>query len=361
MIKNISIILGTRPEIIKLSPIIRIFSKKKVNFFIIHTNQHYSEELDKIFFDELGLTYPKYNLKVKSNLHGEMTALMLSKIENILLRELPDLVMVQGDTNSVLAGALAASKINIPIAHVESGLRSFDKTMPEEINRIIVDHLSSYLFVPTKIQKDNLVNEGIDEKKIHVVGNTIVDAIKFTIENMCKPTLNLPQKYFLLTLHRPSNVDSREKLNEIISALNQIVLERGVPFIFPIHPRTKKMLELYKIKLNNSNIKIIQPLCFSEMLYLEKNALVVFTDSGGVQEESCVLKTKTITIRHNTERPETVFCNANILAGSSKSSIIKSFNKIYSSKNKWSNPFGNGDTASKIYQTLVDNLKCFQI
>jgi len=362
---KISIILGTRPEIIKLSPIIRILEKTSEDWHIIHTNQHYSENMDKIFFKELNLPNPKYNLNIGSGTHGEQTGKMLIKIEKVLLKENPDVIVVQGDTNTVLAGALVASKLKIDIAHVEAGLRSFDRTMPEEINRVLTDHLSSYLFAPTEIAKNNLIREGINKEKIFVVGNTIVDA---TLQNLKIAEKNIDVKdflnginngYFLLTLHRAENVDNKNRLKEIIDALFEMIEIYKKPIIFPIHPRTKKRLKefnLFERLKSNKNIEIIEPVGYLEFLMLEKNAELILTDSGGVQEEACILKVPCITLRNNTERPETVEVGANILVGSDKNRLIEAVEIMLKKDKKWENPYGDGKSGERIVKILIERM-----
>ena len=362
---KLSIILGTRPEIIKLSPIIRALEKTNVDWHIIHTNQHYSENMDKIFFKELNLPNPKYNLNIGSGTHGEQTGKMLIKIEKVLLKEKPDVVIVQGDTNTVLAGALVASKLKIDIAHVEAGLRSFDRTMPEEINRVLTDHLSSYLFAPTEIAKNNLLREGIDKEKIFVVGNTIVDAtlqnLKIAEKNIdVKDFLNgIDNNYFLLTLHRAENVDNKNRLKEIIDALFEMIEIYKKPIIFPIHPRTKNRLKefnLFERLKSNKNIEIIEPVGYLEFLMLEKNAELILTDSGGVQEEACILKVPCITLRDNTERPETVEVGANILVGSDKNKLIEAVEIMLKRDKNWINPYGDGKSGERIVKILIERM-----
>ncbi|ENN96515.1 UDP-N-acetylglucosamine 2-epimerase [Methanocaldococcus villosus KIN24-T80] len=355
----ISIILGTRPEIIKLSPIIR--ELKSEEFFIIHTNQHYSENMDKIFFQELNLPKPKYNLNIGSGTHGEQTGKMLIEIEKVLLKEKPNIVIVQGDTNTVLAGALAASKLKIKVAHVEAGLRSYDKNMPEEINRVLTDHISDYLFAPTEIAKNNLLKEGIKDN-IFVVGNTIVDA---TLQNLeiaekndhIKGFFNsvVDKDYFLLTLHRAENVDNRERLERIVNNINELSDIYDYDIIFPIHPRTKKRLiefNLFDKLKSNKKIKIIEPVGYLEFLILEKNAKLILTDSGGVQEEACILKIPCITLRDNTERPETLEVGSNILVGDNKEKLIKAVELMLNKKRDWKNPFGDGKAGKRIVRIL---------
>ena len=365
---KLSIILGTRPEIIKLSPIIRILEKTNIDWHIIHTNQHYSENMDKIFFEELNLPKPKYNLNIGSGTHGEQTGKMLIKIEKVLLKEKPNVVIVQGDTNTVLAGALVASKLKIDVAHVEAGLRSFDKNMPEEINRVLTDHISSYLFAPTEKAKDNLLNEGIEENKIFVVGNTIVDATLQNLKIAEKNTfvreffenITNMEDYFLLTLHRAENVDNEERLKNIIDGIIKVIDIFDKTIIFPIHPRTKKRLEefnlLEKLK-SNKKIKIIEPVGYLEFLMLEKNAELILTDSGGVQEEACILKIPCITLRDNTERPETVEVGANILVGDNKEKLINAVEIMLNKERDWENPFGDGKSGERIIKILHGNIE----
>lgn len=354
---KIAIVLGTRPEIIKLSPIIRLLTKKKINFFIVHTNQHFDYSMDKIFFKELNLLSPKYQINIKEKTHGSMVGKMMIEIEKIIIKEKPDLIIVQGDTNSALAGALVASKLGIKLAHIEAGLRSFDRTMPEEINRVIVDHLADYLFAPTKNQKKLLLNEGIDEKKIFVVGNTIVDA---TFQNLeiaedKVKKIDFFDKYFLLTLHRPSNVDNEDKFKKIIKNLEKISENFNIPVLFPIHPRTKINAKKFNIYFNDKYFKLIEPVGYLRMLILEKNAKIIFTDSGGIQEEACLLKTPCITLRENTERPETIEVGANFLVGDDFNKIKNAVDYFFNLKNyNWKNPFGE-DVGKKILFFLYLN------
>jgi len=353
---KISIILGTRPEIIKMSPIIRYLEKIKENFFIIHTGQHYSYEMDKSFFDTLELPTPKYNLDVGSGSHAEQTAKIMIGIEKVLFREKPEVILVQGDTNTVMAGAVTASKLHIPIGHVEAGLRSYDRLMPEEINRVIADHVSDYLFAPTKIAQENLLREGIGQSKIYITGNTIVDAVHQNLKiaqqsgNSLK-ILNLLQKnYFLVTAHRAENVDDKERLTKIIKGLCAIQKEYSIPVIFPIHPRTDKKIREFGINLER--MTIIPPQGFLEFIQLEANAKLILTDSGGVQEEACILGVPCVTLRDNTERPETIEVGANMLSGVEPDSIMRSTEKMLGAQGTWKNPFGDGTASLKIINVL---------
>ncbi|HCC84748.1 MAG TPA: UDP-N-acetylglucosamine 2-epimerase (non-hydrolyzing) [Candidatus Pacebacteria bacterium] len=351
-----AIILGTRPEIIKLSPIIRECQKNHTEFFIIHTNQHFSANMDAIFFKNLSLPQPRFNLNIKETLHGKMTAMMLIKIEEILLQEQPDWVLVQGDTNTALAGALAASKLQIRVAHVEAGLRSYDRSMPEEINRVLVDHVSSLLFCPTKNQQTILISEGINKEKVQIVGNTIVDAVQQNLRLTTNSDLigkYSKTGYVLLTLHRPSNVDNPIELQQIMESLEQLAKILTVPVLFPIHPRTGKKLKEFAIHPDSQLIKMIEPVDYLEMLALEKNALIILTDSGGIQEEACVLHTPCVTLRDNTERPETLEVGANILSGRNIAELSKNVKLMLAKTKTWRNPFGTGHSAAAIVAQLA--------
>ena len=287
---KIAIILGTRPEITKMAPLIKIYQKNRADFFLLHTGQHYSFQMDKVFFNQLQLDPPAYNLDVGSGSHGEQTGKMLIGIEKILLKEKPAIALVEGDTNSVLAGALAAAKLGIKVGHVEAGLRSYDRTMPEELNRLLADHLADYLFAPTPKAKKILLGEGINKNKVFVTGNTIVDTIFQNLELAKKgkdalSDLHLkPKDYFLVTLHRQENVDNPSRFDSILRGLSQIALDYNLPVVYPIHPRSRKMMG--EFRLTPKNLTVIEPVDFLSFLQLGSNAKLILTDSGGVQEES---------------------------------------------------------------------------
>jgi len=351
---KIGVILGTRPEFIKLAPVIAAF-KAHHDFFLCHTGQHYSYKMNEIFFKELELPEPRYHLNVVSSLHGEQTGLMLIEIEKVLIREKPNLVLVLGDTNTVLAGALAASKLHIDVGHVEAGLRSFDNSMPEEINRIIADHVSYLLFAPTSRSRQNLLDEGIDNGKIHVTGNTVVDVVqRFDSENVdlkAGDFIRNEDGFMLLTLHRQENVDMKKRLRGILQGLSSVHEFYKYPIVFPIHPRTKKKLDYFSLRLPEG-IHAIDPVGYWEFLNLEKRAALVLTDSGGVQEESCILGTPCVTLRNNTERPETVDVGANLIAGSESSDILKAVKRMMTSEKTWLQPFGDGHSGEKIVNII---------
>ena len=349
--------LGTRPEIIKFSGIIRELEKRKLAYFILHTGQHYSANLDDIFFEELSLPKPKYNLNVGSGTHAGQTAKMLMGIEEVLEKEKPKVVLVQGDTNSVLSGALTAAKLHIKVAHVEAGLRSYNMAMAEEINRIVADHISDYLFAATKGAMDNIAREGIEQSKVYLTGNTVVDAVKQNLQISSEKVdivgrLNLETKRFaLMTLHRAENTDDETRLRNAIIGIGKVHDELKMRIIFPIHPRTKKMIEQFAISIPKG-IELIEPIGYLEFLQLEQNAAIILTDSGGLQEEGCVLGTPCVTLRDETERPETVQVGANIVAGTDPNKILEAAKEMMQRENKWVNPFGDGFASAKIIDIL---------
>lgn len=353
-----AIILGTRPEIIKFSPIIRECEHLGLDYFVLHTGQHYSYNMDKVFFEQLDLPQAKYNLDVGSGTHAEQTGKMMIKIEKVLRKDHADLVLVEGDTNTVLAGALTAAKLDIKVGHVEAGLRSYDKKMPEETNRILADHCSDLLFAPTRKSKSILIGEGIYKDKVFVTGNTIVDAVHQNLKlarrketpnrllDMCKGN------YFLSTVHRQENVDNERKFKMICKGLDSLQKKYGLPVVYPIHPRAKKQLKSHNIKIKN--IKIIEPLDYLAFLKLESNAKLVLTDSGGVQEEACILGVPCVTLRENTERPETLEVGSNVLAGSNSEEIVRKADFMLRRKVCWKNPFGDGNAAKRIIRILAE-------
>ena len=340
-----------------MSPIIRECDNLGLDYFILHTGQHYSFEMDKIFFSQLELPIPRYNLDVGSGNHGEQTGKMLTGIEKILMTENPDVILVQGDTNTVVAGTLAATKLGIKVGHVEAGLRSCDRNMPEEINRILSDHISDFLFAPTEGAMNILLNEGISEKSIFLTYNTITDAVyqnkdiasgKSDIINK----LNLkPREYFLVTAHRQENVDSESRLKGIIKGLRLVSDTFSIPILFPIHPRTLKKLNEFGLNLPEG-VQAIDPVGFLDFLQLETNAKLIITDSGGLQEESCILKVPCVTLRDNTERPETLEVGSNMLVSTNPTRILEGVIAMLNKENNWANPFGDGKSGEKIIEII---------
>jgi UDP-N-acetylglucosamine 2-epimerase (non-hydrolysing) len=355
----IAIILGTRPEIIKMSPIIRACEALGEDYFTLHTGQHYSYDMDRAFFEDLELPEPKYNLDVGSGTHAKQTGKIMAGIEKVLLEEKPKVVLVQGDTNTVLAGALAASKLHIKVGHVEAGLRSFDRQMPEEINRVVADHISDMLFPPTETAKKNLMDEGIPEEKIFVTGNTIVDAVEQNLAiarrkgDLLQQLCLTAKGFFLVTAHRAENVDHKQRLEGILQGLEALRDEFSLPIVFPMHPRTAKMVQAFG--LSPDGICVTKPLGYLDFLQLEANARLVLTDSGGLQEESCILGVPCVTLRDNTERPETVEVGANALAGIEPDVMLSRAREMLVQGRSWANPFGDGEAGERIVQEV---LKC---
>lgn len=347
----IALAFGTRPEIIKLSPVIRALEKKG-RFILIHTGQHYSYEMDSIFFRELGLPRPKYHFSIAGKrTHGQQTALMTENIENVLMKEKPAVLLVQGDTNSVLAGTLAAAKLPaIRIGHIEAGLRSYDRAMPEEINRVACDHLSHFLFAPTADSKKTLLGEGIDPSCVFVTGNTIVDAVRQNLELARRKSGGkaiLQKPYMIMTLHRPENVDNKTRLVSILSGVSSAAKKYGMLVYFSVHPRTAERLKAFGLQLPHE-IKPLKPVSFLDFLLMESRANLIVTDSGGIQEEACILKVPCVTLRLNTERPETVKVGGNKIAGYRPEMILAACKSMISRKRNWSNPFGDGHSGERI-------------
>lgn len=376
---KIAIVLGTRPEIIKMASIIDEIKLRGLNLVLIHTGQHYDHEMSDQFFLDLELPAPDYNIGVGSGIHGEQTALMIQGIENVLINEKPDILLVQGDTNAVLAGAIAASKLHIPVGHVEAGLRSFDPTMPEEINRKVADVCSKFYFVPTEQSAINLTLEGINRNKIFITGNTVVDAcfrnlkiakkkfinnsslefVKINENNDSLLNLDELDNILTLTMHRAENVDNYDRLSNIIEALAEL---SDLNIIFPIHPRTKKTLEnfgLYSKLSNLKNIHLIKPVGYLNFLLLLSKSLLILTDSGGIQEEAITLDIPVLTLRYNTERPETVAAGGNILVGSNKEKIVEKAKSILNNEKFLNgmknaiNPYGIGDSGKEILDIIL--------
>lgn len=345
-----------------MAPIVKECMKRGCDYFIIHTGQHYSYDMDRIFFGDLDLPEPKYDLQVGSGSHAEQTARLLTRIEDVLLSENPDILLVEGDTNTVLGGALAAAKIHIAIGHVEAGLRSYDRKMPEELNRILTDHLSDLLFAPTGKSKNILLREGIPEEKIFVTGNTIVDALQANLK-IAKNKVSfserlglLPKSYLVLTIHRPENVENVQRLQNIFLAIQRIQKELRFPIIFPVHPRTRQ-----RIQENGTQIPIAtyltDPMGYLEFLKLEANARLVLTDSGGIQEETCILKVPCVTLRESTERPETVEVGSNLVVGTNPDRVFDGTLAMLHGRDSWINPFGDGKTGTRIVDIIESRLR----
>ncbi|USZ67394.1 UDP-N-acetylglucosamine 2-epimerase (non-hydrolyzing) [Halorussus salilacus] len=358
---EVTFVLGTRPEIIKLSPLIRECERRNLSFSIIHTGQHYSDSLDEVFFSRLDLPDPDHNLQVGSKSQGQQTGEMIIGIERILTEERPDVVLVQGDTNSVLAGGIATSKLDIALGHVEAGLRSFDRQMPEEINRVVTDHVADYLFAPTENSREYLQTENVPNNQIYVTGNTIVDAVAEHTELADEKSTVLSDleltagEFVLLTAHRAENVDDEARFADLLEGVTRFAKQHNLPVVYPIHPRAENRLEAFGLSVPNW-IRCVEPQGFLDFLKLEQSARLILTDSGGVQEEACILGTPCVTLRENTERPETIDVEANRLAGTDPDSIVSHASAMYRRNDIWKNPFGDGDAAVQILETLDSEL-----
>ena len=354
MLKIITVV-GARPQFIKAAPVSRALRKAGHMEFLVHTGQHYDTNMSAIFFQELHIPEPDVNLEVGSNSHGKQTGQMLIRLEEILQKEKPDWVLIYGDTNSTLAGALAAVKLHIPVAHVEAGLRSFNRRMPEEHNRVVADHLSDLLLCPTQTAVDNLTREGITQG-VHLVGDVMYDSVLYNIEVAEKRShileeLKLSSKsYALATIHRAENTDNQEHLTSIFQALENIA-QNGLPVILPLHPRTRKLLQASGISLRN--VHLLNPVSYLDMLLLEKHAQIILTDSGGVQKEAYWLKVPSVTLRNETEWVETVETGWNILAGTDTETIQQTVQQ-FSIPNKHIPFYGDGNAASMCMTLLED-------
>ena len=359
---KVAIIMGTRPGIVKMAPVYKQLVNDGVDAFIIHTGQHYSNNMDANFFKILGLPEPLVRVNETKNYktHAEQTSEMLRGVEAALLDIRPKVVLVCGDANTNLAAGLAARKLGMVVGHVEAGLRSHDWTMPEEHNRIILDHICELLFAPTKSSEDNLIRDNV-RGQIFVTGNTIVDS---TIENYkvaCGVSYDEyeAKKYILLTCHREENVDNKDRLIKILKGASEVSREMCMPVVFPAHPRTKMRIEEFGLQeyvKNSDYLNIVEPFDFHEFLYRIANAKVVLTDSGGIQEEACVLKTPCVTLRDNTERPETLEVGSNVLSGVETDVIKEQAIKMSCVSLEWDNPYGDGTASQKISNVVKDVL-----
>lgn len=357
---NITTIVGARPQFIKAAPVSRALQNAGHREYLVHTGQHYDHGMSKVFFEELNIPEPDVNLGVGSGSHAVQTGNILVGIEEVLMSQRPDWVLVYGDTNSTLAGALAAVKLHIPVAHIESGLRSFNREMPEEINRVITDRVSNLLFCPTETAVENLEKEGIT-KGVHNVGDVMYDSVLYNIElaeqqSKIMDNLNLsPRSYALATLHRPENTDNADRLKSVCNALEKIS-RNGTNVILPIHPRTKKSLELNHSSIlnNQSSIKIADPVPYLDMLLLEKNAKVILTDSGGMQKEAYWFRVPCVTMRNETEWLETVDSGWNTLVGADPDHIIDAAESA-NSGSKEADIYGSGKASEHIADIISAN------
>ncbi len=358
---KITIVAGARPNFMKIAPIIHEIelvkkNNKKIDYRLVHTGQHYHKNMSGSFFEELKIPEPHINLECSTGSHSESTSSIMLKFEMELIKFPADLVLVVGDVNSTMACSIVAQKLQVKVAHVEAGIRSYDWTMPEEINRLITDSITNYFFTTSNSANMNLINSGVNKKNIFFVGNTMIDTLLKNIKNLKRPKiwddLNLkPKKYIVLTLHRPTNVDDKLKLRNTINEI--INNSENLPLIFPMHPRTKKVFE--KLNIIDNRLHIISPLSYFKFNYLVKNSLAVITDSGGITEETTVLRIPCITLRDNTERPETVSIGTNELIGTNISAIAPVMKKLFSGK--WKDgktpKFWDGQASKRIVAEIL--------
>lgn len=358
---KIALVVGARPNFMKVGPIYFELKKhSRYTLLLIHTGQHYDDNLSKIFFTQLGFPEPDVYLGVGSGTHGVQTAKIMIAFEQFLLQEKPDLVLVAGDVNSTVACAIDAVKLHIPVAHLEAGLRSFDRRMPEEINRIATDCISDLLLTPSNDANENLINEGVSTNRIFLVGNAMIDSL-LSFEKKAEQTKTLERLqlkkgfYGLITLHRPSNVDNKESLEMILNAFSEIAV--NLPLIFPMHPRTRKQISAFGLeeKVNSiSNLKLIDSVGYLDFIKLEKYAKLVLTDSGGIQEETTVFGVPCLTLRENTERPITIEYGTNQLVDLNKEAIVHNVNQILDGKIKKGRipPLWDGHTAERVVKVM---------
>lgn len=349
-------IVGARPQFVKAAALSREFSKhNNIEEIIIHTGQHFDKNMSDVFFDEMEIPHPKYNLNINSVGHGAMTGRMLEGIENILVDENPDLLLVYGDTNSTIAGALAAKKLHIKVAHVEAGLRSFNMEMPEEVNRILTDRISDYLFCPTQTAIDNLKNEGYDNIECNIIncGDVMQDAANFYAQKSKEKasianTINF-DNFILCTLHRAENTDDDARLKSIVEALNEI--HKTTPIVLPLHPRTKGKIKNLGVELK---VKVIDPVGYFDMIELLKKCSLVMTDSGGLQKEAFFFKKNCVTIRDQTEWIELIENDVNVLVETAKENIINSVNLMLNKQSDFSiDLYGNGLACENIVNEIL--------
>jgi UDP-N-acetylglucosamine 2-epimerase (non-hydrolysing) len=349
-------VVGARPNFMKAAPLLRALDAKSVRQTLVHSGQHYDQNMSGVFFEQLGIRAPDVNLQVGRGSHAQQTAAIMSRFEPVLLEKAPDAVIVYGDVNSTAAVAMVCAKLGVNLIHVEAGLRSFDRTMPEEINRLITDQLADILFTPSSDGNENLRHEGIPESKVHLVGNIMIDTLVriLPIAETRYTQLVEPYRlteYGLVTMHRPSNVDDIAKLRPIVETLDRIAEE--LPMIFPVHPRTRLRLEEHGLKV--AHLQLVEPLSYLDFLALQQRAAVVITDSGGVQEETTFLGVPCLTMRENTERPVTVSIGTNQLVGFDLALLERETRKIIAGEGKIGGvpPLWDGRTSDRIAEVLI--------
>ncbi len=355
---RILIVVGARPNFIKVGPLVPALSAAGIAADIVHTGQHYDAAMSDVFFADLDLPEPRWFLGVGSGTHAVQTARAMVALEELLVAERPDALMVVGDVNSTLAGALAAVKVHVPVVHLEAGLRSRDMSMPEEVNRLVTDQLSAMLLTPVPEAGENLVAEGVDPSRIHFVGNIMAESLLLNLDRVrgrepCGQYGLLPREYVLATVHRPENTDHPERLSEIVRALEELPL----PVLLPVHPRTRPRLAEHGLAGSTAQVRLIDPVGYLEMIALQRDAAVVLTDSGGVQEEACVLHTPCVTVRRNTERQVTVAVGANRLTRAWKDDIVRAVAEALACRRDWAIP-ERWDTgvSARVAQVLLSGI-----
>lgn len=354
---KICCVVGARPNFIKIAPLISELKREAIDYLLVHTGQHYDQIMNDRFFEDLNIPQPDAYLGIGSGTHGVQTGKALIGLEEELIRYQPDLVIVVGDVNSTLAGALAASKLNIPVAHLEAGYRSFDRNMPEEINRVLVDHIASFLFAPTQDAVENLTHEGIDSDKIFYVGNIMAETLLRNMKAIRRRHKHEefglePKEYAVATIHRPENTDNVVRLTNIIKSFSKAPL----PVVLPLHPRTKKQIARYELKSKlNGSLLATKAFSYIDMLSMALNARLIVTDSGGVQEEACLLQVPCLTIRNNTERVVTINLGANRLVSAEEEQILRAIDKKLDADLGWDVPENwDGQVAKRITEIIVD-------
>ena len=354
---KLAIVVGTRPEIIKMAPVVRAAEEMGLPCAVIHTGQHYSFEMDGIFFDQLELHPPDVNLAIGSGTHAQQLAGMIGSLEAAIEEAAPDVVLVEGDTNSVLAAGMTANKLGVRVAHVEAGLRSRDRTMPEEINRILVDHLADDLFAPTSTAAANLVAEAIPASRISVTGNTVVDEVLRHLDSArlrrVPDRLGLASgAYMVATVHRAENVNDAARLAGIVDGLGRVARRHRMPILVALHPRTSARIGELQLVLD-ALVQPMPPLGYLEFLGLHQGAALLLTDSGGLQEEACTIHVPSVTLRDSTERPEAVAVGASVLAGANPDVIADAAALMVDADRTWPNPFGDGRSGTRIVEELA--------
>ena len=359
---NLTIVAGARPNFMKIAPILKSIQDKKengiaINFRLVHTGQHYDKKMSEDFFEQLNIPEPDINLEAGGGSQAEQTAAIMVAFEKELIANRPDLVIVVGDVTSTLACSIAAKKLVIDVAHVEGGIRSGDMSMPEEVNRIVTDSITDHFFTTSEVANQYLKSVGVAENRIHFVGNTMIDTLLSNQDKFFSPLGDMfddlkPKNYFVMTMHRPANVDGEQQLKALIDAI--MTGSGSFPVIFPVHPRTAKNLE--KIGINHSRLRMVEPLSYLEFNYLVKNALGVITDSGGITEEASVMNVPCITMRNNTERPETVTLGTNELIGTDPANLKAPLEKLL--KGEWKSykgiPLWDGKAAKRIVDKIIE-------